>query len=1050
MPLRHNRLCQFRRPSAALFIGFIAVACAEDRSPTGPGLDDEPPVIDQVAQRPAGPSEIYSSRIRTIDPARHALLSTADELAAGTYRYRVGSTPPVAIERDDYLVGEGEEEFIRLVLQSRTEGDELVLETAPALWSDIVSGGTYRVTIPFSPDAPAELADGTKFPALRLGPAVVPLLPLSTTFDTTDVCAWIADIANRALCGQPFLDQSFGAGVVVSIKGTVDSLLILGGEVSLDGDMDLDLSVDEGGFEGGVPPTFTPCNRAAYLGCLATPTGAAFFDWIRYYAPAIPDFSLKPNRVCIPGTPVRVRAGRWDYSFFIPLWIPPAFERCRIASLGVLPTIVLPHIESIRSVMRPHTKGHIILRTRGDGELGLRVAIPSVGYNAAYQLGSRAYAKAEIGLFVDAKFTMKNGGFTTRLEFDRVDSLLKIWTPSDGWTREHGAIKKDRSMQLLQLDNPDSLVARLGVVAAIGADLCVSIAKCDTSSTAADTGILQRLKIGANVGATVSGFGEATWTRTPVNVADPLSDNWTISQDFAYDLKLEAGVKIPSLGWILPDLPVLEWDETFECCRVPVSDLWGRGSILVETATTGENPDPDGYSLKVERADTLPAVIDAGALRLGKARDHGSPFEEPVPANGRTIIGNAANVPCTVWYTDALVAGNPVAGLALEGVRATGLEVPARAVTAFCSLLIARHTITLTGVAANCSVVGGAVRDIWLQQRNFSIGRTTNEVETHFDVVCGDPVPVGDVEVTIASPTAPALAADFELLVDGVSQGLLAPSSTRTFTGIAAGAHVVSLTGGPSNCVAPDGQDIVVVADGSVPVSFVADCVLPPGTVAVDATTTGDGADPNGYALFVDGVPAVPLPSNGLGVLFDVPPLTSSVLHVAGLSDNCRALGPTPFGVTTDAVGAALRIPFGIECTTAPISTVEGTVEAMAGETSSVLLRPDLGAAVTLVGPARDELAQLAGARVRVRGVAMGTALSVYGYEQAPADGSRRWMGIVAVRDGDVWLLGEDAVLLIGAPSAIAAHAGSLVWLSGVQEDGGVIAQLFGLVRVAP
>src|SRR5690606_504460 len=113
----------------------------------------------------------------------------------------------------------------------------------------------------------------------------------------------------------------------------------------------------------------------------------------------------------------------------------------------------------------------------------------------------------------------------------------------------------------------------------------------------------------------------------------------------------------------------LEWEDTFECCRLPISDFWGRGSIRLLPTTTGPNPDPDGYSVQVARADTFPVVIDAGPLRFGKARDHGATFEEAVPPIGETLIGQAVNVPCTVWYTDALFAGNPAANLFLTGLR---------------------------------------------------------------------------------------------------------------------------------------------------------------------------------------------------------------------------------------------------------------------------------------------------------------------------------------------------------------------------------------------
>src|SRR5690606_13343035 len=117
------------------------------------------------------------------------------------------------------------------------------------------------------------------------------------------------------------------------------------------------------------------------------------------------------------------------------------------------------------------------------------------------------------------------------------------------------------SAQIIKIDNPDSRVARLGVTAAVGAELCLGLVKCDTSSTAADTGQLQQLKIGAKLGAAVTAFSEVTFSREQVNPLDVNNDNWHLSQDYAYDLHLEAGLSVPLSGWVIPNVP-LEWEDT--------------------------------------------------------------------------------------------------------------------------------------------------------------------------------------------------------------------------------------------------------------------------------------------------------------------------------------------------------------------------------------------------------------------------------------------------------------------------------------------------------
>lgn len=1042
-----KRLRYVRHALSYAAIVLVGIACDDQRAPTGP---QQLPTI-ETAQRPRGGGidEIFSSRLKYIDPAVNELLSSPDEHARGRYRFRMGATPPEAIAREDYLVTEADTAVLRLVLSADVVGDELVLETAPGFWHDVVTSGAYGFSAPIAPGAPATLHDGRVLPAFKVGPATLPIPPLSHTFDTTNVCAWIEEQI-RKVCGEDFIDKEFGTGVVVKINGQIDSLVILGGQIGVSGDMDVTVDIDEGGFTGGTPPTFSPCNRGAYLGCITTPTGAAFFDWLRQFAPNIPEASLPPVRLCVPGTPVRVRAGYWDYSGFFPVWRLPVFEQCRIASVGVLPTVVLPTVHKVRALMRPRTKGDMTLRVRGDGKIGLTISTP-IGYNAAYVLSSRAYAKAEAGVFVIAGLSIKNTGGTARAEFDRTDEILQEWTEAAGWVTSHEPLKKERSMQILEIDNPDSVVFKLGAKLGIGAELCAGIVKCDTAKSSGDETFKERLRIEAGVGAAVSGFGEAIWHREPVNPGDPLNDNWNVSNEFAYDLTVEAKLKLPSLGWGMPPLELLDFDKTWECCRVRTGDLWGRGRLRVTTTTTGTNLDPDGYELTIERADTLPPVIKSGPLRVGPAYDHGEPFQESLPSNGEVLIGPEGPVPCVVWYTDALFAGNPVWGLALQGLRATGLDLPGRAVVApFCNMLIARHKLTVSGVAANCTVAGGNVQEVWLQQNNVSIGRLDNEKEFALNVTCGAAVPVGGITINTASVTAPSLSADFVVSVDETPGGLIGPTASRTLTGVPAGERLVTLAGGPSNCEPPPPQLIVVPDGGTVVVDFVAACTLPPNSVGLEATTNGTGVDEDGYALLLDGQPAAALPMNGLGVLLDVPRSAPSVVHVSGLADHCRAVTPTPFIVTPPAATDPITLPFEVQCTPLPIVTRTGTIEKDAGALSPVLLRLADGSLRSLTGPARADLAQLAGASVLVRGVEAGTTLSVFSHEFVPSDGLGRWSGIVLVRGAETWLLGERALLLVDAPLVIRNLHGAMIWVSGTETDAGITAQYFGIMRVAP
>lgn len=1059
---------RFVRMAAVLALAVLVVSCDHDGLPTSPRSGDAP--VDTASRRaqPLGPSGLFTALVKQVDEKSHRLMSSEAELEAGRYRYALGTDAPVAIARDEYLYSTIEGvPFVRLVLSSAVDNGELVLETGPARWSDVLQGGTFGIRMPIDAHAPATLTSGAVLPslreggtpgadpsaALRIGPLGETSPPLTRHFEETDICLWINDLADglgvaKRVCDGKPSEVEFGTGVTVKLAGTLDSLKLLDGQVTVSGDMELDMTVDVGGISGGTPPTFSPCNRGAYLGCLTTPTGAAFIEWLRSYAPGVPELSLRPVRVCVPGLPVRIRAGYWDYSGFVPIWRLPVFEQCRIASNGVLPTVIFPSITNSTAIIRPHVRGDMTLRFVGDGELGVKVAIPGFGYSAVYSGGSGIKAKGELGLFVEFKIKAKNTGVSTKYEFDRIVEVIQEWGPTGGWSADREVIRSERALSFFNFTNPDSIVARLGVVASAGIELCFAFTVCEVSGSDIEDQDEAKLKIVGKAGADLSAFGEMTWSREQVHPTDPAITNWHLSTDYAYDLALKAGLEIPLTGWILPQVP-RKWEETFECCRLRVNDMWGAGRLNVSTLTTGVGIDPDGYQVQVSRVDTLPRVIDAGATRVGKARDHGKPMQSDVPSTGVVTFGGGIDaLPCAVWYSDAALLLDPNAVLIVGGLRAAGIAVPAYAITAFCDMLIGRYQVQLTGVAENCTVVGGPARNnVWLLQTNQNFGRFDNLTELEFVVECGAAVPLGDLQVTTNAVTAPDFTADYEIFVDDVSRGLIGPAETRTLTGMLHGPRVVRLVGGPSNCTLPATAN-TAVSEEPVVLAFSIACALPAGALAIDATTTGttDGL----HQLLIDGLPRASVPGNGLGIAAGLGALVPTAVHVAMASENCRPTTPTPFIVALDAARTPLTVPFAIECAAGGVVGFEGIVESSTSLTNPVRLRQASGELLMLTGPARGELAQLGGANVRVRGVRTGTSVSVFGYDIMPADGDRIWTGLVTLRDGEVWLLGAEAVRVLAPPAGITGSPGALMWVSGASGSGSqVTARLYGTLRGA-
>ena len=1031
------------RRARAWLVPLILLAC-DQRLPTEPGTpfvaSDTTSTTVPTPQAPAG---LFSDRARLMDPTRYPLLSDAADLAAGRYRYRIPAGSPVALTRDDYLVtAAGGESVVRLVLGSRTAGDELVVETAAAYWSSIMHSGTYGVTMPLKGDGPAISANGEALNPRTVEPAPLDLGTLETTLGPLDICQVLDDNWPTPVCG---LEQTLeiDKGVSLSLAGVIDSLQV-GGNFSATGDVAIRMTVDAGGLTGGRAPVFSPCNVAPYLGCITTPTGAALIDWLRKYVPAIPDGSLPAVRLCLPGAPVRVQAGYWDRSNrFFPRWVPPVFQVCRVTDFGQLPTIVLPSITEASATVSPHLRGELRLRVQGGGRIELKIPIPKASVSAAY--GSDNFkAKIAAGLFLGLDLSLKRGGGTLLLTFDHAGTVLQRWTDAEGWSSDHQATTAERNAQVVSVDN-DSIVIKIAPDLEVTAELCLAAISCDNQ------GNLELPLINLGVTAAVSEMVEATWTTVTLPQPDTVLFNRKLALDGSYGFTVGAKLALPQIGFFLPTVS-LAWDHTFSCCTIPLADFWGQGTLNAVATTTGANPDLDGYQVTVVRADTFPAILRAGvAARLGSARDRGTLLSYLIGSGDSVQFDHQPGAMCGAVYSDAqaFFAG-AVWGLALNGLRALGLGVPAYAVTLPCPLLVARYTVTLGGVSDNCTVAGGPTRDVWLKPSTLRFGE---ETRVTFAVTCDGAGPVGDLRLTTNTSAGIESPPDYVVSLDGEPWGRVPLSATILLTDLATGNRTVALSAGPTNCSVPEPVQVTVAEGEIVDVTFPQPlCAVPqfgPGTVTVATTTTGDGIDPDGYQIKLDGVHRAAAAANGGGTVESVPALVPGAVQVSGLTGNCRATSPNPFIVTLDADALPVTVPFTAGCTAARVDTLQGTIETAGSPAPSVWLRRADGGTVRLTGPATADLSRLAGAPVEVSGVTAGTSLEVYGYTFQASASEPRWVGIVLQRDAEWWLFGEDATRLVNPPSGLTAAAGALVWITGSQSETGVTPRAFGVIREA-
>ncbi|MEX2473504.1 MAG: hypothetical protein WEA34_15040 [Gemmatimonadota bacterium] len=1056
-----------RRPAALLTAILVFQACDYRANPTGPVTEAEPEVGDETGAAPATMtgSAIYSDRAHALPPEAFELLSTREEQSAGMLRYRATEGVLPEVTRDDFIVTEleGGEPVVRRVISAEQASGELRMDTSPAYWHDIVRGGEYRFTIPFdgSEEAQAQLTDAGGPQRIPLARDSLPLPPLEHTFQPTDVCAWVHDLAallpgnnDPEICGKPrTLSGAIGVAKL-GISGTLDSLKIRSGRVRVTGDMDIAMNIDPGGVVGGEIPEFYPCNRGNYLGCVSTPTGAALVEWLRRYAPSIPEASLPPVRVCVPGARVRTRRGFWSGSFPSYTWNPPTWVRCRIANVGELPEIVLPSVSSLDSEVRPNVEGELVVRVQGDGEFEVKVSVPYLAAQTGYSAGQDLTAEAKIGVFILLKTTVKNGGGTVKFTFDDTGRVTQTWSSTAGFGRDFELVEENRNAELLYLDNPDSIVVRVGVPVEVGVEICIAIYNCETAESKEDPNLADRvfknLNVGAKLGAGASMFYEAIWSRPQVHPTDPVIDNWNVSVEGGYDVSVAGGITIPLTGWALPDVP-REFEETWECCRLSVSDYWGQAPLDVVWTTTGDaaDVDPDGYRILVERTDSTPGIVDAGAQRLGRAWSP-TVHEHLGGPTGEHRFGELVSaLPCIAVYSDALLNSSPVWGLALGGARAAGVGVPNYAVATPCAWLIANYQVTLEGVADNCTVQGGPTQEVWLHSRNHSLNRL-DPASVVFDIECGPRGTTGDLRVllpTLGTTTdlPPALA------VEGQRFGAFPDSASLLLTRLAPGTRSVQVVDVGPWCVS-DPVDVEVIANQVTEVEPMVVCALPDleaGMVEYRTTLEGGGDDPNGYELRRDGVSVSALPQEAMVRVDGVEAATPTVFHVADIIGSCQPLGPNPQLVTLDGAASPRSVDFPVRCVDAVPDTLIGTVDASGWPTPTVTVRADDGRTLTASGPLATELAALTGTAARVWGVTSATGISVHGYDLRSSLVDDRWMGIVLERPDGVWLFGEEAVRLVDAPPGLVAASGSLVWVSGQQTTEGVRPVLFSIIREA-
>jgi hypothetical protein len=272
------------------------------------------------------------------------------------------------------------------------------------------------------------------------------------------------------------------------------------------------------------------------------------------------------------------------------------------------------------------------------------------------------------------------------------------------------------------------------------------------------------------------------------------------------------------------------------------------------------------------------------------------------------------------------------------------------------------HAVTLAGIAANCSVTGGA---------GVTVQVTAGETAAvQFSVTCA--ATSGSIEVVTTSTGAPADPDGYLIQLDGADGPPIGTDATVAIPGLAPGTHAIGLTALAANCtVQGDNPRSVAVTTGTtarVTLAVTCAAVTPPpapGSIGITTQTTGPDPDPDGYTLSLDGVTARSIGVAATEVLADLAPGNHTV-GLAGLSGNCALAGDNPRTVAV-AAGTVAPVTFAVTCTALPPAT--GSV-AITTTTTGASLDPD-GFAFVIDGGTAQPIGL--NATIQVDGVAPGS-----------------------------------------------------------------------------
>lgn len=405
-------------------------------------------------------------------------------------------------------------------------------------------------------------------------------------------------------------------------------------------------------------------------------------------------------------------------------------------------------------------------------------------------------------------------------------------------------------------------------------------------------------------------------------------------------------------------------DQGVEACALPASPPPPPPSAAITTTTiSSDDPDPSepGQSVSVTVIVTSDAGIPNGSVTvttIGSAEScvgtlsNGSVTctlalgSEGTRTLFASYAGNSNFAPSSDTEAHAVEAPGPEVGqlqvtttttgsdqdpdgyrFALDGGQ--GQPIGVNGTASLTNIAVGPHSVTLSNVAGNCAVAGGASKTV-----SITAGATATVA---FNITCSPlPPATGSIRVTTSTTGSDLDPDGYRFSIDGGQTHPIGRDADELVGDIPAGTHTVQLSEIADNCSVGDGSSRIVTlqAGETETADFVINCsALPPtnGAIRVTTATGGSDLDPNGYQFAIDGGSNRAIGLNGTVTVSDIATGSHTVV-LSGVASNCGvADGPSKDVAVT--AGQTSDVAFSITCTSTGPS---GSQSSMVAEPKSI------------------------------------------------------------------------------------------------------------------